>query len=280
VANKLQALAPDVPHNCIYRLCFLRGDSNEMQHQLTLAAKGDSQMLGSAAADTAAYGGRIEKRITTLKTTGGEPAAIAQLKRALWEAEFQLRDAARQDAREALSKVPTQYVRILAALALARTGEVVTAEKLAIELEKAYPPDSLIRSYWVSSIYASLELSRNNPAQAVGLLQAASNVELSTEFLFPGATMYPAYVRGLAYLALRQGSEAAAEFQRILEHRGLVANCPLGALARLGLARAYALQRDESKAYAAYQDFLALWKDADPDIPILKQAKSEYAKLQ
>jgi eukaryotic-like serine/threonine-protein kinase len=103
---------------------------------------------------------------------------------------------------------------------------------------------------------------------------------LSTDYFFPGASMYPAYLRGLGYVALHQAHDAAVEFQKIIEHRGLVANCPLGALAHLGLSRAYVLQGDTAKARAAYQVFLTLWKDADPDIPILKQAKAECARLR
>jgi serine/threonine protein kinase len=282
-AEKMRVLAPDVPHYSIYFLGFVRGDGSEMQHQLALAeaGKGDSELLASAAADTAAYHGRIEKHPAIQMTaSNNEPAAISQLKRALWEAEFQLGDAARGDAREALANAPTRYVRILAALALARARDTVAAEKLSIELEKGYPPDALERLYWVSSIRAAVELNRNNPANAIKLLQAAANVELSADSLFPGATMHPVYLRGLAYLALHQGPESAAEFQKIIEHRGLVANCPLGALAHLQLARAYALQGDTAKARVAYQDFLTLWKDADLDIPILFAAKSEYAKLK
>jgi eukaryotic-like serine/threonine-protein kinase len=115
---------------------------------------------------------------------------------------------------------------------------------------------------------------------AIQRLQAAANVELSTEILFPGSTMYPVYLRGSAYLASRRGQEAAGEFQKFVDHRGLIVNCPLGALAHLGLARAYALSGETTKAKVAYQDFLALWKDADPDIPILIAAKSEYATLK
>jgi len=291
-SKKLESLAPDVPHNCTYRLGFVRGDASEMQHQLALAkaAKEDPQMIGSAVADTSAYGGRINKQTAIQMTTSdSEPAAISQLKTALWEAEFALPDAARRDAREALANAPTRYVRILAALALARAGDILAAEKLTMKLEKAYPSDSLIRLYWVSSIQASLELSRNNSAHAINLLQSAANVELSTDYLFLGATMYPAYLRGLAYLALSRGPEAAAEFQKIIEHRGLVANCPLGALAHLQLGRAYALQVQSmqgaeaegtrAKARAAYQDFLTLWRDADPDVPIFIAARAEYAKL-
>jgi serine/threonine protein kinase len=282
-ANKLRLAAPDAPHCCIYRLCFIRGDRSGMRQQLALAAaaKGDPQMLGSAVDDTSAYGGRIEKQTAIQMTANdSEPAALAQLKRALWEAESQLADAARRDAREALASAPTRYVRILAALALARAGDTSSAEKLTIEFEEAYPLDSLFRSYWISSARASVELSRNNPAHAISVLQPAAPVELSTDFLFFGATMYPAYLRGLAYLALSQGPEAAAEFQKIVQHRGLVANCPLAPLAHLGLARAYVMQGDTAKARAAYQDFLTLWKEADPDIPILIAAKTEYAKLK
>jgi serine/threonine protein kinase/Tfp pilus assembly protein PilF len=266
-ANKLRLAAPDAPHCCIYRLCFIRGDRSGMRQQLALAAaaKGDPQMLGSAVDDTSAYGGRIEKQTAIQMTANdSEPAALAQLKRALWEAESQLADAARRDAREALASAPTRYVRILAALALARAGDTSSAEKLTIEFEKAYPLDSLFRSYWISSARASVELSRNNPAHAISVLQPAAPVELSTDFLFFGATMYPSYLRGLAYLALSQGPEAAAEFQKIVQHRGLVSNCPLAALAHLGLARAYAMQGDTAKARAAYQDFLTLWKKRRP----------------
>ena len=122
-------------------------------------------------------------------------------------------------------------------------------------------------------------MNRKNPARAIEFLQATSSYELGS--LPPiGGTLYPVYVRGQAYLALREGSAAASEFQKFLDHRGVVINCLLGALAHLGLARAYALQGDTAKAKGAYNDFLTLWKDADPDIPILKQAKAEYAKLQ
>jgi predicted Zn-dependent protease len=152
---------------------------------------------------------------------------------------------------------------------------------MADELEKQNPVNTVIVGYWLPTIRAAIEINRNNPAKAIELLQAATSYELGispTQAEF-GAFLYPAYVRGQAYLLLRQGSEAAAEFQKFLD-RGLVANCPLGALAYLGLARAYALQGEIAKAKAAYKNFLTLWKDADPDIPILKEAKAEYAKLQ
>jgi len=173
-------------------------------------------------------------------------------------------------------------VRILATLVLARSGDSLRAQKMADELEKQNPVNTVIVDYWLPTTRAAIEMNRNNPSKAVELLQAATSYELGdplpeVEF---GGFLYPPYMRGQAYLLLHQGIEAAAEFQKFLDHRGLVANCPLAALAHLQLGRAYAMQGDTAKGRAAYQDFLTLWKDADPDIPILKQAKAEYARLQ
>jgi len=152
---------------------------------------------------------------------------------------------------------------------------------MANDLAKRFPADTLVQFNYLPTIHARLAINRTDPSKAIRDLQAASPYELGTtavHFNFLG--LYPVYVRGEAYVAAHQGKEAAAEFQRILDHRGVVANEPIGALAGLGLARAYAMQGDAAKARAAYQDFLTLWKDADLDIPILKQAKAEYAKLQ
>jgi predicted Zn-dependent protease len=142
-------------------------------------------------------------------------------------------------------------------------------------LEKRFPVDTLLRDYWLPTTRAAIEVNRSNPAKAIELLQAAAAYELAPSY----SQLYPVYVRGQAYLLLHRGNEAAAELEKFLDHRGLVMNCPLGALARLGLARAYALQGDTAKARTTYQDFLTLWKDAEPDVPIFKQAKAEYAKL-
>jgi predicted Zn-dependent protease len=148
-------------------------------------------------------------------------------------------------------------------------------------VQKQFPSDSIISGYWLPTIRASVEINRGNPSNAIEFLKAASAYELglvsNLEF---GALLYPIYVRGQAYLLLHEGTEAVGQFQKFLDHRTLVANNPLFALAQLGLARAYALQGDTAKARAAYNDFFTLWKDADPDIPILKEAKAEYAKLQ
>jgi tetratricopeptide (TPR) repeat protein len=137
-----------------------------------------------------------------------------------------------------------------------------------------------VQSVWLPTIRAQVEIARGNPAKAVELLETASQYELGEWSSLFNSCLYPVFVRGDAYLALHQGNAAVAEFQKILDHRGLVWNCSTGALAHWGIARAYAVSGDTTKAKAAYQDFFALWKDADPDIPILKQAKAEYARLQ
>jgi hypothetical protein len=150
------------------------------------------------------------------------------------------------------------------------------------DLRKRFPEDTIVQFNYLPTLRAKHAVSRRNPSEAIESLRAATPYELGqTTFSTPGWTaLYPVFVRGEAYLAAHQGSEAAAEFQKILDHSGIVLNQPIGALAHLGLARAYMLQGNTVKARAAYQDFLTLWKDADPDIPILKQAKAEYAKLQ
>jgi tetratricopeptide (TPR) repeat protein len=140
-------------------------------------------------------------------------------------------------------------------------------------MEKNYPSFTVLKVYWLPTIKAAMELNANNSTQATMFLEAAAPYELGA------GALYPAYVRGEAYLAAHQGSDAAAEFQKIIDHRGIVFSDPIGALAHLQLGRAYVMAGDTSKAKTAYQDFLTLWKDADPDIPILKEAKAEYAKL-
>jgi predicted Zn-dependent protease len=208
-----------------------------------------------------------------------ESAAAYQAAAALREVETGNREQARAEANAAVKLAPNRWVRFVAALALARGGDTAGAEKLEAELDKAFPLDTMVQRNWLHTIRAGVALERKDPNRAIELLKAASTIELGgptnlTIFLCP------AYLRGQAYLMLHDGNRAAAEFQKFIDHRGLVGNFPWGALARLGLARAYALQGDTAKARAAYQDFLTLWKDADPDIPILKEAKAEYAKLK
>jgi tetratricopeptide (TPR) repeat protein len=232
-----------------------------------------------------------------------EDAADIEAVAALWEAEFGNAEQSRKQAEGVVAHVSNREALVVAALALGRAGDSARALATADKLNRQRPLDTLLNGYWLPAIRAAVEIGRANPSRAIELLQPATVYELANEYI-PGAPLCLIYVRGEAYLALRQGSEAAAEFQKILSHPGIILNCPLGALAHLGLGRAYALeagvgaglvpvppgrehpqgaplQQDAlAKARAAYRDFLTLWKDADPDIPILKQAKAEYAKLQ
>jgi tetratricopeptide (TPR) repeat protein len=208
-----------------------------------------------------------------------ESAAEYQAAAALREVESGNREQARAEAHAALKLAPNRDVRVMAALALARAGDTAGAEKLAAELDKTFPLDTLVQRYWLPTIRAGVALERQDPSRAIDLLKVASTIELSDLTGNLAIFMSPAYVRGEAYLTLHDGYRAAAEFQKFIEHRGLVVTFPWGALARLGLARAYAFEGETAKARTAYQDFLTLWKDADPGIPILKEAKAEYAKL-
>ena len=199
---------------------------------------------------------------------------------ALREAEFGNAALVKQDVAAALSLTPGRDVKVLSALTLARVGETGRAQAIVEELQKSYPSQTVLKVYWLPTIKSAIELNANNSTQAVVSLEAAAPYELGGPPPFQLGTLYPAYIRGQAYLMAHNGTAAATEFQKFLDHRGIVINFPLGALARLGLARAYTLQGDSTKSRTAFQDFFTLWKDADPDIPILKQAKAEYAKLQ
>jgi predicted Zn-dependent protease len=201
---------------------------------------------------------------------------------AVREAEFDNRTRAQKETDSALTLVKSRDVQIFTALVLARIGDPVRSQKMIDELQDGFPLNTVLNRYWLPTIHAILETNRGNPSKALEFLEAATPFELGQPppLAQVGGFLYPAYVRGQAYLMLRQGREAATEFQKFLDHRGTVVNNPLGAMAHLGLARAYALQGDTVKARAAYDDFFTLWKDADPDIAILKQAKAEYAKLQ
>ena len=167
---------------------------------------------------------------------------------------------------------------MLAAFTLARAGDVGKARLLVQDLEKSDAFNTVLKVYWLPTIKAAIELAGGNATQSLELLQAVAPYELGGPP--PLGNLYPAYLRGQAYLAAHQGKEATVEFQKLFDHRSIVANLPPGALARLQLGRAYAMSGDTAKAKSAYQDFLTLWKNADPDIPILKEAKAEYAKLQ
>ena len=268
-----------------YRLAFLKGDAAQMA-QLASAAMGKpgtEDLLLASQADTEAWYGRLQaareftrRAMDSAQHNDAKETAAGYLASAsLREVESGNREQARADADAALKLAPNRDVQAMAALALARAGDTAAAEKLAAELDKTFPLDTLVQRYWLPTIRAAVALQRKDPNRAVELLQVSSAIELGD-----AGNLLPVYLRGEAYLALHKGSEAAAEFQKFIDHRSLVGNFPWGALAQLQLARAFALLGDKTKAPAAYNDFLTLWKDADPDIPILRQAKAEYAKLQ
>jgi predicted Zn-dependent protease len=171
-------------------------------------------------------------------------------------------------------------IRSLAGLALARAGETAQASKLAESLNREFPVHTIVQGYWLPCIRAAIAINAKKPADALQILQNASAYELGQSQPFQFGMMYPVYLRGQAYLQAGQGKEAMLEFQRIIDDRGIILNFPMGALSRLGLARSYALQGDAAKSRAAYQDFLSIWREADSDVPILKETKAEYAKLQ
>ena len=282
----------DFAHLTRYGIAFLEGDQAEMERQLAWGSgkAGTEDIFFSYDSDTKAYFGHLaEARAATRRAIDSaqrsgekETAAQWQLNGAIREAEFGNNDRARQEIASALSLASARDLKMLAALALARSGDSTRPQKIADELEKENPLNIMIIGYWLPTIRASIEIDHNNAERAVQTLQVSAPYDLASpnppvEF---GSWVYPAFVRGEAFLKLHRGADAAAEFQKFLDHRGLIANCPLGALAHLQLGRAYAMQSNNAKAKAAYKDFLTLWKDADPDIPILKQAKAEYTRLQ
>ena len=291
-------------HQVLYALAFVRRDSAAMAEQQQWFEGKPEEHFGLAmASDTEGYGGHLArtreltKRAvdSAVRADNKESGAIYLADAALEEAAFGMATEARQSAAEALKLAPaSQGAEVESALALAIAGDTTRAQHLAQDLGKRYPVDTQMQALWLPAIQAQLALDQNNPASALNALQSDSPIELGLTEFSVNVCLDSVYVRGEAYLAAGQGHAAAAEFQRIIDHSGIVGNCWTGALAHLGVARANALQSRTShgqgqgadadaarvRALAAYKDFLTLWKDADPDIPILKQAKAEYAKLQ
>jgi tetratricopeptide (TPR) repeat protein len=276
----------------LYSLAFLSGDTAEMERQVAWGAgrPGEEDQMLNAHADTQAYYGRLEKaRDLSRRAADSAVRADAKETGALWLAYQALREAelgnvaaAPQAVGRALALAPGRDVKVLAALVLARSGDTVQSRTILEALQKTEPTNTYLKVYWFPVIEASIDMAQQAPDRAIVALEPSLPYELGGAPPNPqnNATLYPAYLRGLAYLAQKNGPAAAAEFQKFLDHSGIVQNFLLGSLAHLQLARAYAMQGATAKAKSAYQDFFVLWKDADHDIPILKEAKAEYAKLQ
>jgi eukaryotic-like serine/threonine-protein kinase len=270
-----------------YQVAFLLNDVGGMREQVarSVGKPGVEDILLGFEADTAAYSGRQAKaRELSGRAVASAERAGEKESASGYEAEAALREAcfgnaaqAKQRATAALQLATGLEVQYGAALALAFAGDAARTQTLTDDLAKRFPEDTLVQSVYLPTVRAEVALAHNNSSKAIEVLQTAVPYELGSPFTFP---LYPVYVRGDAYLAANRGTEAAAEFQKIIDYPGVVINEPIGALAHLQIGRAYAMQGDAAKARVAYQHFLTLWKDADPDIPILKKAKVEYAKLQ
>ena len=276
-----------------YYLAFCTGDQAGMEREVTQARgnPGAEEVMSHQQALVLARSGHMEQAVMILQRAISlarhlehwEKAALYEAAAAACEAHFGNAAAAKRRALAALKIGKGRDVEYAAAFALAVAGDSSGAQTLADDLGKRFPEDTPVQFEYLPTLGALVALARNEPSKAIELLQPA----LAYDFALPGTAfaanfggLYPAYVRGEAYLAAHRGVEAAAEFQKILDHRGVVGADPVGVLAHLQLGRAFALLGDKTKAKTAYQDFLTLWKDADPDIPILQQAKAEYAELR
>ena len=287
---RAQKLDGEWLHEVAYELAFLRNDPVEMERHITwsIGRPGDEDLILSVHSDTEAYYGRLTKArdysrraVESARGAGSnEAGALWQANAALREAEFGNAAAAQQAIAAALALAPGRDVRVLTALAWARAGDNAHAKAAADQLDKDYAQDTMVKFYWLPTIYAAISNNSGYADESISLLEGARPYELGLPPQLQVGTLYPIFVRGQAYLVAHNGSAAAVEFRKIIDHRGIVLKFPVGALARLGLARADSMQGDTANARTAYQDFLTLWKEADPDIPILKQAKGEYGKLQ
>jgi len=275
-----------------YQLCFLKNDVSGMaQHAAWGARKpGIEDAMLALDAETAAYSGQLHRAeeltkqavASALRADQKETAASYEAAAGVRQAFFGNHGAAKQHAEAALAMSNGRDVEYIAGVALAAAGDGARVEALLSDFAKRFPQDTLVRLIYVPTLRAQLELSRHDPAKAIAELQPAAPYELGQATTI-GSTistaLYPVYVRALAYLEARRGNEALAEYQKIMGSRGVVINGPIGVLAQLGQGRTYSLAGDPAKAKIAYQDFLAAWKDADPDIPRLAEAKKEYASL-
>jgi tetratricopeptide (TPR) repeat protein len=278
-------------HLSLYQLAFLRNDSKAMAAEVNWSRgrAGSEDVLTEQEADTAGFYGQYRKAeaFTKQAVDEAEHADEKEVSAEYW-AQAALRSAllgypddAKKNVAAASALASARDINYLMALALAMAGDTAKAEAMTDELAKAPASDTAINSMYVPVLRAQIALNRRDPQKAIDELAAASKYELGQIQLSAiTPALYAPYVRGEAYLALKQGAQAAAEFQKIIDRPGVVVNNPNGILAYLGLARAYAVQGDDAKARVAYQNLFAKWKDADPDLPVLLQAKAEYAKLK
>ena len=267
-----------------FEIAFLKGDKDSMAREAVLARgkPGLEDQMANAQALVLAYSGHSvdasnlsrQAMEFALKVDHRETAASFEVQEALREGFWGISSAARHRANAAFALSNSRDVQYAAAFALALARDYSRSQMLTDDLSRKFPQSSIVTATYTPTLRALLAVQNNEPAKAIQLLQTATSYEGGM------GTLYPAYVRGISYLAAHEGREAVVEFQKILDHRGIVGSDPIGVLANLQIGRAYAMAGDTAKAKVAYQDFLALWKDADPDIPILKQAKAEYAKLQ
>jgi len=275
-------------HENRYSIAFLRGDAAEMERQVAWAAgkPGVEDQLLSQHSDTMAYHGQLAKARelsrraveSAVRGADKETAAIWEINAAMREMEIGNLSLAQRGVHAALSLASTRDTKVAAAVVLAGSGDIARAKSLIEELESDNPSNTILKAYWLPTLKASLELHAGHPREAITLLQIAAPYELGeAAYVF---NMYPAYLRGQAYLLAHDGAAAAAEFKKLLDHPGIVQNDILGALSRLQLARAKAMTGDKDGARSQYNDFLSLWKDADRDIPILQEARAEDAKLR
>ena len=264
------------------RLAFLQNNQRAMQEQWNQAmGRPDADQFLLLRSSVEEYHGRFRRARELIQQAGDLASGTAAEPRydtALWEAECGDSARARQIAAIALKTVSNRDGKLYLALAFARAGNIEQARKMADTLDRDSPLDTLVQNYSLPTIRAAMKLNANDPAGAIAALQPSIKYELSFNFSFNG--LYPAYIRGLAYLQLGEGRLAAAEFQKLVDHRGLVGRDVIGSLAHLQMAKAQKMMCDEASARKWYEDFLALWKDADRDVPIYQQAKAEYAKLR
>jgi len=271
-----------------YLLAFMRDDIKEMERLVSAATGNPSNedIIFLSQSDTEALHGHLRSahdflnRAVDSAVQNGAKGRAAEWRAhtALREADFGNVEQAKQEASAALTMASGTDVQALAALALARAGSVTRAHNIALDLSQRFPNDIWLENYWLPSIRAAIEIERKNPERAIQELQISRPYELGGDPITLD-TLYPVYLRGQAYLMQRKGTEAVAEFQKILDHRGRVANGALGALAHVQLGRAYMLLSDKAKARTAYQDFLTLWKNADPGSSLLREVTSEYSRL-